>query len=172
MKYFYNRFEQLRESSGSLKAINTSELCISIHNFMVVMKYRTIMLNDCCLFAINRNTLKSFLSQFCKEKQSEILCSYFYQKLTLNTKKSNICRSDFHCIYFSVSRYIELRYQFAECLKYNMCSMYYQGIRSNWLKYFNIYQHERISNLDFNPLQLDAPFPYPLPLKTSENQWF
>ena len=31
---------------------------------------------------------------FCKEKQSEILHSRFYQRLTLNTKKSDIYRCD------------------------------------------------------------------------------
>ena len=40
----------MRESSGSLKTINTLEsfkiFMKSLHNFMVIMEYRTIMLND------------------------------------------------------------------------------------------------------------------------------
>ena len=47
---FIIRFEQLRESSGSLKTINTLEsfkiFMKSLHNFMAIMEYRTIMLND------------------------------------------------------------------------------------------------------------------------------
>ena len=47
------------------------------------------------IVAIFRNTLKSFLSQFLQKKQPEILHSRFYQRLTLITKKSDICRCDF-----------------------------------------------------------------------------
>ena len=47
------------------------------------------MLNDSFFFvAICCNTEKAFLVSFCKEKQSEILHSRFYKRLTLNTKKS------------------------------------------------------------------------------------
>ena len=49
------------------------------------------------IVAICRNTLKSFLVSFCKEKQSETLHSRFYQRPTLITKKPpNICHCDFN----------------------------------------------------------------------------
>ena len=38
---------------------------------------------------------KSFYVRFYKEKQSEMLHSCFFQRLTLNTKKSDVCRCDF-----------------------------------------------------------------------------
>ena len=81
----------MRERSVSLKTINTSE-----HNFMVIMKYP----NDNALgqftyfiVAICSNSLKV---SFCKEKQSQVLHSRFYQRFALNTKKSDICRLNFN----------------------------------------------------------------------------
>ena len=37
---------------------------------------------------------KAFWASFCREKQPEILLICFYGRLTLNTKKSDICHCD------------------------------------------------------------------------------
>ena len=66
---------------------------------MVIMKHRTIMLNDSffiSLWQFLQYLKKAFSGSFCKEKESEIFHSHFYQKLALNTKKSDICCCDFN----------------------------------------------------------------------------
>ena len=57
--------EQLRESSGSLKTINTLESSKSLHISMIIMKNDNAQRQFVYfIIAICRNTLKSFLSQF------------------------------------------------------------------------------------------------------------
>ena len=70
----------------------------SFHNFMDIMRYRTIMFNDSLLILLSQFVAipeKAFWVSFSKEKQSENLQSGFYQRLTLNTKKSDTCHCDF-----------------------------------------------------------------------------
>ena len=65
---------------------------------MDIMRYRTIMFNDSLLILLSQFVAipeKAFWASFCKEKQSDILHSRFYQRLTLNTKKSDTCRCNF-----------------------------------------------------------------------------
>ena len=60
---------------------------------MLIMKYPSVTLNELnFIVAICRNTLKRFINQSDTEKQSEILRSYFYQRLTPNTEKLKIYR--------------------------------------------------------------------------------
>ena len=73
-----------------------------LHNFMIILKndnaqqqFVYFIVTICC------NTLKSFKVSFCKEKQSEILDSCFYQRHTLNTKKSDICHCEFKNTFFT-----------------------------------------------------------------------
>ena len=61
---------------------------------MVIMKYSTIKFNDSFIVAICRNTLKSFKKTISMSNLK--FCSYFNQRLTPNTKISDICRCDFN----------------------------------------------------------------------------
>ena len=57
------------------------------------------MLNDSLFISLSQFTAipkQDFYVSFCKEKQFKILHSHFYQRLTLNTKKSDICCCDFN----------------------------------------------------------------------------
>ena len=54
------------------------------------MKYQTIMLYDSLFISMSQFVAipsKAFWVSFSKEKQSQIMHSHLYQKLTLNTKK-------------------------------------------------------------------------------------
>ena len=70
----------------------------SLHNFMVIMKYQTPILNGSLFISLSQFAtipLKAFWVSFCKEKISELFHSRFYLRLTLNTKISGICIWDF-----------------------------------------------------------------------------
>ena len=80
----------------------------SLHNFMVIMKYGTIMLNDSLFMSSSQFVTIPWKAQlsFCKIKQSDILHSYFYQRRTPNTKKLHISSWVFNLNYvFIIYKY-------------------------------------------------------------------